>query len=135
IPTPAAKVNIVVVGDENCGKSTFVTGFLSSMATKTCRAQKIHQTIQIHEQDVSVSPGETVQLVLWDFPGHESFDRLRPLGYTEADVAIICFDVNDRTSFESVIRRWKLELDIYSPGVPVVLVGLKTDIRGDENRI
>ena len=45
-------------------------------------------------------------------------------------MVLICFSIDNRhNSFESVESKWKSELDIHAPNVPIILVGLKEDLR------
>lgn len=46
--------------------------------------------------------GGSIELCLWDTPGQEDYPRLRPLAYANADVILICFAIDDRTSLENV---------------------------------
>lgn len=73
-----------------------------------------------------------VELALWDTAGQEDYDRLRPLSYPDTDVILLCFAINSKDSLENVVEKWKPEVDHFCPKVPVVLVGLKKDLRYDE---
>ena len=66
---------------------------------------------------------------LWDTAGQEDYDRIRPLSYPDADVILMCFSVDCPESLESVYEKWDMELKHYCPGVPVILVGNKKDLR------
>uniref|UniRef100_R7W3S2 Rac-like GTP-binding protein 3 n=1 Tax=Aegilops tauschii TaxID=37682 RepID=R7W3S2_AEGTA len=68
-----------------------------------------------------VADGTTVNLGLWDTAGQEDYNRLRPLSYRGADVFVLAFSL------------WIPELQHYAPGVPVVLVGTKLDLREDKH--
>ena len=35
-----------------------------------------------------------IELTLWDTAGQESYDRLRPLSYSQTDVILICFSID-----------------------------------------
>lgn len=59
--------------------------------------------------------------------GQEDYDRLRPLGYANASVFLLCFAINNRVSFENVRDKWAAELARYAAGVPVILVGTQSD--------
>ena len=61
--------------------------------------------------------------------GREEFDRLRPLLYQETDVFIIAFSVDDVVSLENVKNKWHPEVQNYTPNVPFILVGTKSDLR------
>nr|AAF43923.1 Rac-like protein Rop1 [Tradescantia virginiana] len=74
----------------------------------------------------------TVNLGLWDTAGQEDYNRLRPLSYRGADVFVLAFSLVSRASYENVLKKWIPELQHYAPGVPLVLVGTKLDLREDK---
>ncbi|KAJ0803381.1 putative small GTP-binding protein [Helianthus annuus] len=76
--------------------------------------------------------GSTVNLGLWDTAGQEDYNRLRPLSYRGADVFILAFSLISKASYENVSKKWIPELKHYAPGVPIVLVGTKLDLRDDK---
>nr|GEX25416.1 Rac-like GTP-binding protein RHO1 [Tanacetum cinerariifolium] len=76
--------------------------------------------------------GATVNLGLWDTAGQEDYNRLRPLSYRGADVFILAFSLISKASYENVSKKWIPELKHYAPGVPIVLVGTKLDLRDDK---
>ena len=61
--------------------------------------------------------------------GQEDYDRLRPLSYPQTDVFLICFAVNSVTSFQNVREKWSPEVKHYCPNTPVLLMGMKGDLR------
>jgi len=75
--------------------------------------------------------GKSVQLALWDTAGQEDYERLRPLAYSKAHVILIGFSVESPDSFENVKAKWAEEARDRCPGVPLILVGLKKDLRDD----
>jgi len=74
---------------------------------------------------------QLVELSLWDTAGQEEFDRLRSLSYAETHVVMICFSVDNPVSLENVETKWLDEILEYCPGVKLVLVALKCDLRDD----
>ena len=73
-----------------------------------------------------------VKFSLWDTAGQEEFDKLRYLSYNNSNVFVICFSLVSKTSLNNVVTRWKVELDQYAKGVPIILVGTKADCRDDQ---
>ena len=59
------------------------------------------------------------------------YDRLRPLSYPNTDVFLLCFSVDEPTSLKSIKEQWYPELNHHCPGVPILLVGTKEDLRDD----
>lgn len=79
--------------------------------------------------------GKPYSLGLWDTAGQEDYDRLRPLSYPQTDCFLLAFDVTRPTSLQNAGTKWIPELEHHCPGVPIVLVGTKSDLRGaDGNR-
>lgn len=66
-----------------------------------------------------------------DTAGQEFYDSLRPLAYPHANVVAICFSLADHSSLCNVETSWVREVLHYCPGVPFILVGLKSDLRND----
>lgn len=75
--------------------------------------------------------GKSVQLALWDTAGQEDYERLRPLAYSKAHVILIGFSIDTPDSLSNVQHKWAEEARDKCPGVPVILVGLKKDLRDD----
>jgi len=51
------------------------------------------------------------------------------LSYRNANVVIICYDVTRYTSYENVTIKWVPEIRHFCPGIPILLVACKTDLR------
>ena len=93
--------------------------------------------------------GKTVELALWDTAGQEEYDRLRPLSYPETDLLFVCFAIDCPNSLENVMdkvrnctsryreqksstdqsQQWYPEVLHFCPTAPLILVGLKADLR------
>lgn len=85
-----------------------------------------------HVTDCRVD-GKAVQLALWDTAGQEEYERLRPLSYSKANVILVAYALDDPESLANAGRKWIQEVTRYLGNeVPVVLVGLKSDLRGQK---
>jgi len=83
--------------------------------------------------DVEVD-GQTVTLALWDTCTAEEYERLRPLCYHGANAILLCFAIDSPDSLDSVTTKWVPEVLRYCAGVPLVLVGCKSDLRETSQR-
>ncbi|KAJ8383638.1 hypothetical protein AAFF_G00216090 [Aldrovandia affinis] len=83
-----------------------------------------------YSAQVSVD-GRAVSLNLWDTAGQEEYDRLRTLSYPQTNVFVVCFSVASPSSHANVRHKWQPEVSHHCPGVPVLLVGTKRDLRAD----
>ena len=68
-------------------------------------------------------------LALWDTAGQESWDRLRTLSYPNTNVIVMCYPISRHDSFENVTLKWVPEVRHHCPGVPLILVACKKDLR------
>jgi len=117
---------LVVCGDGAVGKTSlcnvFTHGTFIQVYEPTVFENYVHD---IHVDD------QVVELSLWDTAGQEEFDRLRSLSYAETHVVIMCFSVDNPTSLDNIESKWVDEVLEFCPGVKLVLVALKCDLRED----
>ena len=67
-------------------------------------------------------------LNLWDTAGQERFKSLIPSYIKDSAVAIVCYDVTNRESFESVDKWIEDAKAIREDEVLLILVGTKADM-------
>ncbi|KAL9610119.1 MAG: hypothetical protein Q9167_005165 [Letrouitia subvulpina] len=123
---PSYSKKFVVVGDGGCGKTclliSYSQGYFPEKYVPTVFENYITHTT--HQPT-----GKTVELALWDTAGQEEYDRLRPLSYPETDLLFVCFAIDCPNSLENVMDKWYPEVLHFCPTTPLILVGLKSDLR------
>jgi len=118
-------IKLVAVGDGAVGKTCLLICF----AKGTFPESYVPTVFENYRKTINVDDKEYC-FDIWDTAGQEDFDRLRPLSYPDSDIVLICYSVVHRASFKNVSERWLPEVRHYCPNVPILLVGLKIDIRG-----
>lgn len=123
------QMKILILGDANVGKTSFVHRYTSGQFSKTYKA-----TVGV---DFSVkllhwSNSEKVRLLLWDIAGQERFISMTRVYYKCAVGCVVMFDVTSTSSFLSC-RHWKQDLDSKAmlpngDSIPCILLANKCDI-------
>eukprot|EP00798_Chlamydomonas_sp_ICE-L_P016076 gene16076-22215_t len=121
------RVKLVLLGDSGVGKSCialrYVKGQFNPLTNITVGASFLTKEVQ-------VPSGKPVKFEIWDTAGQERYFSLAPLYYRGAHAAAIVYDVTNANSF-SKAQFWVTELQQNAPpGIVVVLVGNKTDLKG-----
>lgn len=122
-------MKILILGDANVGKTSFVHRYVSGQFNKTYKA-----TVGV---DFSVkllhwSSKEKVRLLLWDIAGQERFISMTRVYYKGAVGCVVMFDVTSTSSFLNC-RHWKQDLDNKAmlpngDSIPCILLANKCDI-------
>ncbi|KAJ1647650.1 GTP-binding protein Rho1 [Dispira simplex] len=121
---------LVIVGDGACGK----TCLLIVYSHGTFPEVYVPTVFENYVTDVNIE-GRRVELALWDTAGQEDYDRLRPLSYPDSHVILICFAIDSPDSLDNVKEKWISEVLHFCPGLPILLVGCKKDLRNDPQAI
>lgn len=125
-PRNVIRRKLVIIGDGACGK----TSLLSAFTLGYFPTHYIPTVFENYGTDCRFN-GKPVQLALWDTAGQKDYERLRPLAYSKAHVILIGFAVDTPDSLDNVKRKWSEEATRLCPDTPIILVGLKKDLRED----
>lgn len=120
---------IVVVGDGACGKTCLLEVFKSNKFPE----EYVPTVVDNFVKNVKVGEGQEISLALWDTAGQEDYDTIRPLSYRGANLIILCYTIENKKNLENVSTKWLVEIKNYCPGVKFYLVGLKKDLREEED--
>lgn len=121
---------IVVVGDEECGKTCLLEVFRRDKFI-----EKYIPTIVDNFYKTIFVDGKEINLELWDTAGDEDFDSIRPLSYKDTSLIILCYSIEDKERIVNIKKKWIYEIKKFCPTVPFFLVALKKDIRDMSNSL
>lgn len=121
-------LKIIVVGDNNVGKSTLIENFLSDIFPSNSI-----QTIGVdfYTKELKVN-GKIVKLQVWVFGAEERFKSLLPQYIRGANGALVICDLTNKSTFAH-IDEWLSIITTYAE-FPILIVGNKVDM-GDERGI
>jgi small GTP-binding protein len=120
-----SRCKTVIVGDAGVGKTCALQAFATGNFESTYNPTRLNSNTTLP----CTTSGLPAELDIWDVSGHEEYDNLRPLSYPQTDVFIIAFAIDSYTSLSNVQSKWHPEIDHYAPGRPVILAGMKSDLR------
>ncbi|KAL3453293.1 P-loop containing nucleoside triphosphate hydrolase protein [Aspergillus insuetus] len=130
IETP---ISILVLGDEGCGKSTFLSGLKSIRAQQAGAASSNGQMDLLRDSDqpfvydINFSK-KSFTLEIYDTASpNQHWTTLRP------DVVLLAFDISNRETLDG-LKRWRSDIIRYfqrgeGERIPVMMIGLKRDLR------
>uniref|UniRef100_A0A7S0AFA3 Uncharacterized protein n=1 Tax=Pyrodinium bahamense TaxID=73915 RepID=A0A7S0AFA3_9DINO len=120
------KCKVVVLGDQEVGKTSLITRYVYSGTFD----EKYQATIGVDflAKTVQLQDGGTLRLQLWDTAGQEKFRSLARSYVRDARAAVLVYDVTKRLSLDGV-RAWaQCVRNECEDGPIIVLVGNKTDL-------
>ncbi len=124
----AVRKKLVIIGDGACGKTCLLIVFRNNQYPEVY----VPTVFENYIEEIEIND-RLIKLNLWDTAGQEDYDRLRPLSYPDTDVILICFTIESIDSLDNVEDRWYPEVKHFCSNVPIILVGMKIDLRNDEN--
>ena len=118
------KFKLIVVGDQNTGKSCILNRFANEIFEENYQA-----TIGLDFLNKIVNiNGQKVHLVLYDTAGQEKFRSLIPMYIREAQIILLIYDITSKESFESIPKWFSDVLNVKNDEAIFALVGNKIDL-------
>lgn len=117
---------IILIGDSGTGKTSimqrFVTSQFSDKYSCTIGVDFMTKSIQIEK--------ETIKLQIWDTAGMEKFRQITTSYYRGAQAVIICFDLSNRITYNSLSKWINDFCTNHNPVLEkiVIIVGNKADL-------
>ena len=119
---------IVLLGDGCIGKSTFFAKMdkLRDEDYRFSKKYKATDNFDFKRLNVKTSEGVVI-LDLWDTAGQESRGGMLRDAYLKgADGVLLLYDVTEKKTKEN-IQKWLEQVNKVSPGIPVAVLGNKSD--------
>lgn len=126
---------IAVVGDSGVGKTSLIQYFITNDFEENTPQEYIASALKVDEKLVELKKDKRVRLFIYDTGGQETFKHLRKLNYPKSDAVIICFSLDNSESLQNVKNNWVPEMQKLCPGIPMLLVGTKVDLRNEARTI
>ena len=128
--TSTHKYKLVFLGEQAVGKTSIITRFMYDTFDTNYQAtigiDFLSKTMYLDDR--------TVRLQLWDTAGQERFRSLIPSYIRDSSVAVVVYDITNKTSFANC-DKWIEDVRAERGGeVVIMLVGNKTDL-GDKRQV
>ncbi|KAJ6245231.1 gtpase crac1b [Anaeramoeba flamelloides] len=119
-----SSLKLLLVGDKSVGKRNLIITYTAHvfvgenvpMSFESCKAK-----VTINKEDLDLQLTSSAILTSKKFP--------------EADCVVMCFAVDSYDSFESLEVKWYDVMKEHFPNTTLALLGTKTDLREDEERL
>jgi small GTP-binding protein len=122
-------VKIMVLGDFNVGKTNLISQFVTS---EFHHAHKSTVGVDVHSKVIGVD-GQRVNVQIWDPSGQERYRSIVWTYARSAHGALLVYDISLTGTFESLPMCVNELRGHAPPGIPVMLVGNKSDL--EEERV
>ncbi|MBN1563786.1 MAG: GTP-binding protein [Anaerolineae bacterium] len=114
---------VLLVGDGNVGKTSLVRRYCDGKFDES-RILTIGVDFQI--KTVKLGKHE-IRLSIWDVAGQDRFRRFRDQFYAGTMAVALVYDATSPATFFD-LRSWRDEVRNVVPGVPMVVIGNKSDL-------
>ena len=115
-------LKLLMTGPASVGKTSFLQRLTEDHFTTTFGTIGVDFKIKCVKLD-----GESLKLQIWDTAGQERFRTITASYYRGSMGIAICYDVQDRRSFEDLPYWLELKARSANVGTPAVIIGMKAD--------
>ena len=128
---PSISIKCVIAGDEEIGKTCFLNSYVNpAHQIEREYIPTVFDTFSVTKEQ----NGPQINLGLYDTSGGDENRIMRLDTYSQTNVFIVAFSIENIKSFENVKTKWIKEIKYFGSfggknNVPVLLVGMKSDTR------
>ncbi|GFQ63902.1 rho-related GTP-binding protein RhoA-A [Trichonephila clavata] len=125
---------VLLVGDSYVGKTTLIQSYLDWIIDDSYSIPSCQPKFNFDEYYTEFLYWDQIKsIIFYDIQGGEESVICDSVMYLELNLVVLCFSIDDPDSLESVEEIWCPKIDILLPYVPKILVGLKSDVRMQED--
>jgi small GTP-binding protein len=111
----------IILGDEDIGKTSMIASYKNEIT--------VEKTIAVDFQPLLLNyNNQKIKIYLYDTSGSQSYLNIIKSYFPNIVGLILCFDLNNKTSYENVLKWYNLFLGEKKTYFNVILVGLKSDL-------
>ncbi|KAK7254320.1 small GTPase [Aureococcus anophagefferens] len=124
-PARAARENPRRAGDRGVGKTCLVLRFIEGLYNS--RRSTIGAFFLTKK--IVTAQGDACKIQIWDTAGQERFRAMAPMYYRNAAAAIVCFDVTDESTFNTM-KDWveELKTNVVDKNLVIAIACNKADL-------
>jgi Ras-related protein Rab-6A len=118
------KYKLIVIGDENVGKTSIINRFKSNQFIGD-----YEPTVGLDFQSIPlIIDNQNITLLLYDTAGQEKFRSLIPLYTKDANIILLIYDTTNEESFRNIEKWYESLSNINKEEAIIFLVGNKIDL-------
>lgn len=125
-------LKVVVLGDENVGKTAFLLGF-----TMSCFSADYVPTVSDNYSYLFDHAGSKISLSFWEAGGSDAAQTQSLFNSSQifqaTDIFLIFYSVTTPASIKTVETKWLQQIKQYVPEPVFFLIGSKTDLREESS--
>ena len=118
-----SKVRVALVGDTSCGKTSIAVKFTQNIFIDY---HSPTEYVEDFTAEIDTRKG-LCSITVLDTSSSSDSEEVRSLAYECCSVVVICFDLTDRRTLESIKKKWLPELGEKRRSVPFIIAGCKRD--------
>ena len=122
---------VVLLGESGVGKTSIITRYVNNYfednSLTTNGASSTYKTIYLEQYNKSI------KFEIWDTAGQERYRSLTKIFYKNASVAILCYDITKKGSFNEIKNYWFNQVKNNSPNdIVIAIAANKSDLYESE---
>ena len=126
-PLESINCKVVLLGETGVGKTCLIERYTKSEFHDNF-APTLGGTF-IEKEVAYKSYNKTIKFQIWDTAGQEKYRSINKLFYSDANIAILVYDITRKETFDEIKNYWYEQVKENAPkNIQMVIVGNKSDL-------